>query len=110
MNNYYLHGLRSILIVLRGKRVGIVGLGNIGLEVAERLEAFGCNILYNSRTEKPFFSYPFYSDICELAANSDALVICCALTAETHHMIKKVLFALGRDGVIVNIGRGHAEL
>ncbi|CAB4269814.1 unnamed protein product [Prunus armeniaca] len=90
-----------------GKRVGIVGLGNIGLEVAKRLEAFGCNILYNSRTEKPFVSYPFYSDISELAANSDALVICCALTAETHHMInKKVLLALGRDGVIVNIGRG----
>ncbi|KAI5345384.1 hypothetical protein L3X38_013261 [Prunus dulcis] len=60
-----------------GKRVGIVGLGNIGLEVAKRLEAFGCNILYNSRKKKPFVSYPFFPDVCELAANSDVLVICC---------------------------------
>ncbi|KAM1140560.1 hypothetical protein EV1_040235 [Malus domestica] len=90
-----------------GKRVGIVGLGHIGLQVAKRLEAFDCKILYNSRKEKPSVSYPFYSDVCELAANSDVLVICCALTAQTRHMInKKVLLALGREGVIVNVGRG----
>ncbi|KAL6290125.1 hypothetical protein ACE6H2_007635 [Prunus campanulata] len=90
-----------------GKRVGIVGLGNIGLEVAKRLEALGCNILYNSRKKKAFVSYPFFPDVCELAANSDVLVICCGLTAQTHHMInKKVLLALGREGVIVNVGRG----
>ncbi|VVA19375.1 PREDICTED: glyoxylate/hydroxypyruvate reductase [Prunus dulcis] len=90
-----------------GKRVGIVGLGNIGLEVAKRLKAFGCNILYNSRKKKPFVSYPFFPDVCELAANSDVLVICCGLNAQTHHVInKKVLLALGRGGVIVNVGRG----
>ncbi|PRQ57727.1 putative oxidoreductase [Rosa chinensis] len=89
-----------------GKKVGIVGLGNIGLEVAKRLEAFGCTVLYNSRSEKPSLSYQFYSNVCELAADSDALIICCALTAETHHMInKEVLSALGREGVIVNVGR-----
>lgn len=85
-----------------GKRVGIVGLGNIGLEVAKRLEAFGCIVLYNSRKEKAV-SYPFYSNVCELAANSDALVICCALTSETRHIInREVLLALGKEGVIVN--------
>ncbi|XP_050154612.1 glyoxylate/hydroxypyruvate reductase HPR3-like [Malus sylvestris] len=90
-----------------GKRVGIVGLGHIGLQVAKRLEAFDCKILYYSRKEKPYVSYPFYFDVCELAANSDVLVICCALTAQTHHMInKKILLALGREGVIVNVGRG----
>ncbi|KAJ7962266.1 Glyoxylate/hydroxypyruvate reductase HPR3 [Quillaja saponaria] len=92
---------------LGGKRVGIVGLGRIGLEVAIRLEAFGCNILYHSRKEKPFVSYPFYSNVVELAATSNALVICCALTEQTHHLInKQVMLALGREGVIVNIGRG----
>ncbi|KAL3604047.1 hypothetical protein D5086_004906 [Populus alba] len=65
---------------LSGKRAGIVGLGNIGYEVAKRLEAF---------------------------ANCDALIICCGLSDETRHMInKQVLSALGKEGVIVNIGRG----
>nr|TKS14621.1 glyoxylate/hydroxypyruvate reductase HPR3-like [Populus alba] len=92
---------------LRGKRVGIVGLGGIGLEIANRLEAFGCNVLYNSRKKKAHLSYPFYSDVRQLAANSDALIICCALTDQTRHMIDKDVFlALGKEGVIVNIGRG----
>ncbi|KAL6126043.1 hypothetical protein ACLB2K_074094 [Fragaria x ananassa] len=92
---------------LGGKRVGIIGLGSIGSEVAKRLEAFGCIISYNSRREKPSLSYPFYPNISELAANSDALIICCALTDQTHHMInKEVLALLGREGVIVNVGRG----
>ena len=52
-------------------------------------------------------SYPFYSNVCELAANNDALIICCALTDQTRHMInKEVLSALGKYGVVVNIGRG----
>lgn len=90
-----------------GKRVGIVGLGSIGSLVAKRLEAFGCCISYNSRKQKPSVSYPFYSNVCELAANNDVLIICCGLTEETRHMInKQVLSALGKEGVVVNIGRG----
>ncbi|KAF8036174.1 hypothetical protein BT93_C2009 [Corymbia citriodora subsp. variegata] len=92
---------------LGGKRVGIVGLGRIGLEVAKRLEVFGCAISYNSRKKKPYVLYPFYSNVCELATNCDALVICCGLNEQTHHMInREVLLALGKEGVIVNIGRG----
>ncbi|KAM7260748.1 hypothetical protein ACFE04_026223 [Oxalis oulophora] len=72
-----------------GKRVGIVGLGNIGKEVAKRLEAFGCTIIYNSRKKKPEFSYPFYPNIRELAADSDALIICCGLVDQTYHMIDR---------------------
>ncbi|KAF9687756.1 hypothetical protein SADUNF_Sadunf02G0126100 [Salix dunnii] len=93
---------------LRGKRTGIVGLGNIGYEVAKRLEAFGCFVSYNSRKKKPYVSYPFYHNVCELAANCDVLIICCGLSDETRHMInKQVLSALGKEGVIVNIGRGN---
>ncbi|XP_050386103.1 glyoxylate/hydroxypyruvate reductase HPR3 [Argentina anserina] len=92
---------------LAGKRVGIIGLGSIGSEVAKRLEAFGCIISYNSRREKTSSTYTFYSNVSELAANSDALIICCALTDQTHHMInKEVLASLGREGVIVNVARG----
>ncbi|OMP00554.1 D-isomer specific 2-hydroxyacid dehydrogenase, NAD-binding protein [Corchorus olitorius] len=92
---------------LGGKRVGIVGLGSIGTEVAKRLEAFGCTISYNSRKKKPCVSYTFYPHVVELAANCDVLIICCALTDETYHLIdNKVLTALGENGVIVNIARG----
>ncbi|XP_042512717.1 glyoxylate/hydroxypyruvate reductase HPR3-like [Macadamia integrifolia] len=92
---------------LGGKRVGIVGLGHIGSEVAKRLVAFGCSVSYNSRKKKPFVAFPYYSDVLDLAANSDVLIVCCALTKETHHIINRdVLLALGEKGVIVNVGRG----
>ncbi|KAL9671481.1 hypothetical protein QQ045_009049 [Rhodiola kirilowii] len=92
---------------LGGKRVGILGLGSIGTQVAKRMEAYGCSISYNSRKPKPSVSYPFYSNVSQLAANSDVLIICCALTPQTHHMVNmEVLRALGKDGVVVNIARG----
>ncbi|KAA0049013.1 hypothetical protein IC582_012312 [Cucumis melo] len=92
---------------LSGKRIGILGLGKIGSEVAKRLEGFGCKVSYNSRTKKSMAPYSYYSNVYELAANTEALIICCALTKETYHLInKEVMQALGKDGVIVNVGRG----
>ncbi|XP_042511686.1 glyoxylate/hydroxypyruvate reductase HPR3-like [Macadamia integrifolia] len=92
---------------LGGKRVGIIGMGSIGSEVAKRLEPFGCRISYNSRKKKPRVAFPFYSNVHDLAANSDVLILSCALTKETYHIIKRdVLLALGEKGVIINVGRG----
>lgn len=92
---------------LGGKRIGIVGLGSIGSEIAKRLEAFGCIIAYNSRKKKAHVSFPYYATAHDLASNSDALIVCCAFTNETHHLINKdVMTALGKKGVIVNVGRG----
>ncbi|KAJ0962209.1 hypothetical protein J5N97_030037 [Dioscorea zingiberensis] len=92
---------------LGGKRVGIVGFGSIGSKVAKRLEAFGCTIFYHSRTRKPSVSFKYFSNISNLAAESDALIVSCALTNETHHIISKdVLLALGKEGVVINVGRG----
>ncbi|XP_059311132.1 glyoxylate/hydroxypyruvate reductase HPR3-like [Lycium ferocissimum] len=91
---------------LGGRHVGIVGLGNIGLKVATRLEAFGCKISYNSRQKKTV-PYNFYQNVCELALDCNILVICCTLTVQTHHVIDKdVLKALGKDGILINIARG----
>ncbi|KAK7390072.1 hypothetical protein VNO78_25371 [Psophocarpus tetragonolobus] len=92
---------------LEGKRVGIIGLGRIGREVAKRLEAFGCKVMYNGRNEKPFVTYPFYSNVVELASNSDILVLSCSLNEQTRHIVnREVMLALGKEGIIVNIGRG----
>ncbi|KAI3800481.1 hypothetical protein L1987_28572 [Smallanthus sonchifolius] len=91
---------------LGGKRVGIVGLGNIGFRVATRLEAMGCIVSYTSR-QKKHCPFTFYPDILQLAVDSYALVLCCALTNETRHMIdNKVMMGLGEKGVIVNVARG----
>ncbi|XP_062184808.1 glyoxylate/hydroxypyruvate reductase HPR3-like [Phragmites australis] len=90
-----------------GKRVGIVGLGRIGTLVARRLAAFGCPISYHSRSPKPSAPYKFFPTVRDLAADSDVLVLSCALTEETQHLVnREVLEALGRDGVLVNVGRG----
>lgn len=99
----------DLLMQLDQKKVGIVGLGSIGSLVAKRLEPFGCIIIsYNSRSPKPddvrYFCYP---DILSLAADNDILILCCSLTDETHHIVdREVMETLGKNGVIINIGRG----
>ncbi|PON88435.1 Erythronate-4-phosphate dehydrogenase [Trema orientale] len=96
-----------------GKRVGIIGLGRIGGAVAKRAEAFSCNVGYYSRSsEKPqghdhALKYKYYPSVAELAANSDVLVVACALTQETRNIVnRQVIEALGPKGVLINIGRG----
>ncbi|KAL5565398.1 hypothetical protein UlMin_028562 [Ulmus minor] len=105
--NWYTLGDFPLGSKLGGKKIGIVGLGRIGLEVAKRLEAFGCKISYNSRKKKDSVSYPYFPHVSELAANCDALIISCGLNEQSRHMIdRNVLLRLGKEGVIVNIGRG----
>ncbi|KAM0829055.1 hypothetical protein ACQ4PT_067119 [Festuca glaucescens] len=92
---------------LGGKRVGIIGLGSIGSAIARRLEAFGCVVSYHSRRQKHDVSYRYHPAALDLAASSDVLVVACALTAETRHVVDRaVLDALGSGGVLVNVARG----
>ncbi|CAL5034070.1 unnamed protein product [Urochloa decumbens] len=90
-----------------GKRVGIVGLGRIGSLMARRLAAFGCPVAYHSRSPKPSAPYAFFPTVLDLAAASDVLVLSCALTEETRRMVgREMMEALGKGGVLVNVGRG----
>ncbi|KAL8043250.1 hypothetical protein ABFS82_09G110200 [Erythranthe guttata] len=90
-----------------GKSVGIIGLGRIGSAIARRAEAFGCSIGYHSRSQKPNSRYKFYPSVLNLASDSQILIVACALTQETRHIIDRhVIDALGRNGIIVNIARG----
>ncbi|KAG2240996.1 hypothetical protein Bca52824_096899 [Brassica carinata] len=90
-----------------GKSVGIIGLGRIGAAIAKRAQGFNCPINYYSRTEKPDVGYKYYPTVVELAQNSDILVVACALTDETRHIVnREVMDALGAKGVLINIGRG----
>ncbi|BAO90437.1 2-hydroxyacid dehydrogenase [Caballeronia cordobensis] len=91
---------------LAGKRVGIVGMGRIGKEIARRLEPFGTGIAYSGRTRQ---SLPFewFATPVELARWSDILIASCPGGSATRHLIDAaVLDALGAKGLLVNIARG----
>nr|AIN39845.1 hypothetical protein [Zoysia matrella] len=90
-----------------GKKVGIIGLGRIGLAVAKRVEAFDCPVNYYQRTKQAYPNYTYYPSVVELAANSDILVVACPLNEHTRHIVnREVMEALGPKGVLINIGRG----
>ncbi|MBA0039057.1 2-hydroxyacid dehydrogenase [Pantoea sp. BIGb0393] len=89
-----------------GKRIGIAGLGAIGLAIARRAEAFGMQVAYTARTAKEV-SYKRCDNIEQLAAFSDFLVLALPGSAENLQLVDaKVLTALGREGVLINIARG----
>lgn len=92
---------------LRGRRVGIVGLGRIGKAIARRCAAFDLPIAYHGRQRQPDVAYPYYASAVELAAAVDTLIVAAPGGADTRRLIDAaVLAALGADGVLVNIARG----
>jgi lactate dehydrogenase-like 2-hydroxyacid dehydrogenase len=92
---------------LKGKTVGIVGLGRIGKEVAKRARAFGMEIAYHGRAEQADVPYSYHGEVAALAAAADYLVLCCPGGDETRHLVNaEVLSALGPKGFLVNIARG----
>lgn len=90
-----------------GKRVGIVGLGNIGLAIARRCMALGMEVSYFGRREKPGIAHAFFADLIKLADWADILIISTPGGAETEGLISAaVLAALGSEGTFVNVSRG----
>ena len=90
-----------------GARVGILGLGRIGLAIARRLEGFATSISYHNRRERADVTYAYVPDLRALAAVSDVLVVVAAGGEESRGMVDaSVLDALGPDGFIVNVARG----
>ncbi|KAJ4889811.1 Glyoxylate/hydroxypyruvate reductase HPR3 [Raphanus sativus] len=101
------YGEFQLGIKLSGKRVGILGLGTIGSLIAKRLDPFGCIISYNSTSQKQSIPYLYYPDVLSLAANNDVIVLCCALNDQTRHIVnREVMESLGKNGFIINVGRG----
>ena len=93
---------------LSGRRMGIVGLGDIGAALATRAEAFGLNIAWWGPREKPDAPWPRAASLLDLARASDILAVACRATAENRGMISaEVLDALGPEGLLVNVARGQ---
>ncbi|MBZ9793260.1 2-hydroxyacid dehydrogenase [Rhizobium sp. 3T7] len=92
---------------LKGRHVGIYGLGRIGQEIAKRLEPFKVKISYHTRTRHPDAPYGYYPSLKDLAEAVDTLISIVPKTPQTHKTINaEILSALGPDGVFINVGRG----
>lgn len=92
---------------VHGKRLGIVGMGNIGALIARRAAAFDMEIAYHTRQAKPDLPYLHVDSVPALARRSDYLVLACPGGAATRHLVDAaVLDALGPQGFLVNIARG----
>lgn len=100
-------GLYPLKSRVWGKRVGILGLGRIGYDVAKRLAGFDMDIAYSDVEAKDFAGdWSFIADPVALAQRSDFLFVTLAASAATHHIVNAdVIKALGSEGMIINISR-----
>ena len=90
-----------------GKSIGIVGLGRIGRAVAERLQPFGGEIHYYSRSAKETNGWTHHTDIVKMSAAVDILIITLSGGPDTIGMVgAEAIEALGPDGLLVNASRG----
>ena len=98
------------LLELSGKRVCILGCGDVGREAAKRLKAFGCRITGVNRTARvlPDFDEVLPLDkLPDAAAVCDILICCIALTPETRGIVSKEVFdRLPAGAIFVNVARG----
>ncbi|MCP4344210.1 MAG: D-glycerate dehydrogenase [Desulfobacterales bacterium] len=97
---------------LKGKTIGIIGLGRIGQDMALKCRAFGMNIIYHNRkpadkkTENALSAK--YRQIDELLELSDVISIHTPLNQETHHLVNDDAFEKMKHGVyIINTSRGE---
>lgn len=97
--------MRNLGLGLEGKTLGIIGMGNIGKNVARKAEAFGMNIIYyNRRSEVPGFQR---TDLETLLKQSDFISLHTPLTPDTRHMIgKHELEMMKRTAILINTARG----
>lgn len=92
---------------MKGRRVGIYGLGRIGQEIAKRLEPFKVKIGYHTRSQRKELAYDYYPTLKAMAEAVDTLISIVPKTPETHKVIDaEILSALGPQGVFINVGRG----
>jgi len=91
---------------LRGKQLGLVGLGRIGRAVAARAPAFGMRVAYTSRRSSDIVGGEQMS-LDRLLNTSDVVSLHVPLTAETRHLIdKKTIARMKRSAYLVNTARG----
>ncbi|MEN9946002.1 MAG: hypothetical protein RLZZ293_388 [Pseudomonadota bacterium] len=99
-------GLAIPMMELSGKTLGIIGLGAIGIRVAQLAMAFGMNVIAYNRTAKIIEGVSLVS-LTELAQNSDYVSLHCALNSNTKAMLDNDFFVQMKDSAyLINTARG----
>lgn len=92
---------------LRGRSIGIAGMGRIGRVIARRLSGFDLPIAYHSRRSIPDLSYPYHPDLKSLARAVDTLIVVLPGGPDTRNIIDAAVLAeLGAEGILINVARG----
>lgn len=92
---------------IEGARVGMLGLGRIGMAIAAKLAAFNCRIAYHARNPRPGVTFAYYPDPVSLARDSDYLIVITPGGDGTRKLVgKAVIEALGPDGTLISLARG----
>ncbi len=103
----WLKGAFPLSDTLRGKTIGILGLGRIGKAIARRCEAFGLKVVYHGRTRQDEVDYLYYPTLAGMARAVDILLVITPGGAGTANIVDAaVLEALGPEGVLINVARG----
>lgn len=92
---------------LKGRKVGLHGLGRIGMEIANRLLPFKVELAYHTRRPRTGVDFVYHDTLTGLAKAVDVLISIVPSTPETKDALNaEVLSALGPNGVLINVGRG----
>lgn len=97
---------------VRGKKLGIIGMGRIGQAVARRASAFGLSVHYHNRKPLPApieasLEAVYWDDLDAMLKAVDIVSVNCPSTPQTRHLINAERLALmGTDSYIVNTSRG----
>jgi len=90
--------------------LGIIGLGNIGAQVARRARGFDMRVIYHNRRRRADAETHLeaeYASFEELLAQSDFVMLTCPLTEATHHLIDAAaLRKMKQTATLINIARG----
>ncbi len=96
---------------LRGKALGIVGMGRIGTAVAQRARSFGLNIHYYSRHRRPpqveeMTGATYWESLDAMLGEVDIVSLHTPLNRDTHHILDASRLArLRQDAYVVNVSR-----
>lgn len=95
---------------IHGATLGIIGLGRIGRQVAQRARGFDMTVLYHNRNRDAQAERALgvrFRGLGELLAESDFVMLCCPLTAETRGLIGRDALAQMRPtAILINLARG----
>lgn len=95
---------------IHGATLGIIGMGETGLEMARRAQGFDMKVLYHSRTRKPHLEPEYnleYADLPALLREADFVSLHTALTQETRGLIGEAELQLMKPtAILINAARG----